>query len=193
MRPLDPIKQEKILQAVFVIAGRLGLSGVNISGISTESGVGVGSLYTYFNSKEELIQAAYSSVEYKITDFMFKDFYNNLTIKALLKQVYFNTLKYRLKHYNETVFIDQYIQSNYVQLNLGKQLKEFEVQNKPLYELIKRGQNEGIITRSDPFILINFINGSVRSSSNGIAQKLIPLKKANIDSCFDMVWKGITI
>ena len=122
---------------------------------------------------------------------MYKGYNADLPIRDSLKQIYINTLKYRLKHYNESVFIDQYIQSNYVQLNFVKQVKEFEEQNKPLYDLIKRGQSDGVITQLAPFTLISFINGAIRSSSNGIAQKLIPLKKQTIHACFDMVWKGI--
>ena len=193
MRPLDPIKQEKILQAVFVITGRQGLTGININAISKQSGVGVGSIYTYFNNKEELIQAAYSYAEEKVTAFIYKQYDPSSPVKESLKYIYINTLNYRLKHHNETVFIDQYISSNFVQLNLEKQVKEFELQNKPLYDLIARGQKDEIITdTATAFTIINFINGAIRSCANGVAQKLIPLKKDTIEACFLMAWKGIS-
>lgn len=191
MRPLDTAKQEKIISAVFTITGKNGLTGVNMSGISKEAGVSVGTLYTYFESKEQVIQAAYYSVEHRLTHKMYEGFDICEPIKKSLKRVYMNTLSYRLKHYDETVFIDQYIQSNYVQLNFSAQVKEFEEQNKPLYDLIKRGQDEGVFVNSVAFTMISFINGSIRSCSNGIVQKLIPLKKRSFEDCFNMAWKGI--
>ncbi|TDE11260.1 TetR/AcrR family transcriptional regulator [Dyadobacter psychrotolerans] len=192
MRPLDPIKQEKILQAVFTVTGTHGLAGISIAGISNAAGVGAGTLYTYFKSKEEIIQAAYSGVEDKMTQKMYEQFDIQIPVKQSLKKIYINMLNYRLNNYNETVFIDQYIQSNYIQLNFSKQMSEFEQQNKPMYDLLKKGQNEGIIKIQPPIILISFFDGAVRSCSNGIVQKLFPLTQQIIDDCFDFVWKGIT-
>ena len=192
MRPLDPIKHEKIIQAVFTATGTHGLAGVNIAGISSAAGVGTGTIYTYFKNKEEVVQSAYSSVEDKMTQQMYENFDIQDPVKQSLKKIYINMLNYRLKNYNETLFIDQYIQSNYIQLNFSKQMSEFEQQNKPLYDLLKKGQDEGIIKVQSPIILISFFDGAVRSCSNGIVQKLFPLTQQIIDDCFDFMWKGIT-
>lgn len=192
MRPLDPIKQEKIIRAVFILAGKHGLAGIHMNGISKEAGVGIGSLYTYFNSKEEVIQAAYASVENKLTQRLYEQFDIHLPVHDSLKKVFFNALKYRLRHYDETVFIDQYIQSNYVQLNFAKQLHEFERENQPLFDLLQKGQGEDIVIKYERFIMISFINSAVRSLSNGIIQKLIPLKKQVIEDSFNMLWKGVS-
>ncbi|MCF0056322.1 TetR/AcrR family transcriptional regulator [Dyadobacter sp. CY356] len=192
MRPLDPAKQEKIIQSVFEITGKHGLAGINIADISKAAGVGTGTLYTYFKNKEEIVQSAYSSVEDKMTEKMYERFDINLPVKQSLKLIYVNMLNYRLNHYNETVFIDHYIQSNYIQLNFSKQMAEYEQQNKPLYDLLKKGQNEGIIKNQAPIMLISFFDGAVRSCSTGIVQKLFPLTQQIIDDCFDLLWRGIT-
>ncbi|TDW51780.1 TetR family transcriptional regulator [Flavobacterium sp. 270] len=192
MKPLDPIKQERIIEAVFAIAGTQGIAGINIALISKEAGIGVGSIYTYFKNKEELIQAAFFSVEDKITKEMYAGFDIAIPVKISFKRIFMNTLKYRLRHYNQTVFIDQYIQSNYIQLNFDKQIKEFERKNSALYELINKGQKEGVLVKILPFTMICYIIGSIRSASNGMAQKYIPLKKQVIEECFNMMWKGIS-
>ncbi len=192
MRPLDPAKQEKIIQSVFEITGKYGLAGINIADISKAAGVGAGTLYTYFKNKEEIVQSAYSSVEDKMTQKMYEQFDINMPVKQSLKLIYINMLNYRLNHYNETVFIDQYIQSNYIQLNFSKQMSEYELQNKPLYDLLNKGQKEGIIKMQAPIVLISFFDGAVRSCSTGIVQKLFPLNQQIIDDCFDLLWRGIT-
>lgn len=192
MRPLDPAKQEKIIQSVFEITGKYGLAGINIADISKAAGVGAGTLYTYFKNKEEIVQSAYSSVEDKMTQKMYEQFDINMPVKQSLKLIYINMLNYRLNHYNETIFIDQYIQSNYIQLNFSKQMSEYELQNKPLYDLIKKGQTEGIIKTQAPIVLISFFDGAVRSCSTGIVQKLFPLNQQIIGDCFDLLWRGIT-
>ncbi len=192
MRPLDPDKREKILNSVYVLTGRQGLASVTISGISKTAGVAAGTLYIYFKNKEEVVQLAYAAVEDKMTRAMYRDFDINLPVRQSLKQIYINMLNYRLNHYDETVFIDQYQQSGYIQLNFSKQLAEYEKQNKPLYDLLEKGQREGIIKALDAIILISFFDGAVRSCSTGIIQKLFPLSQQLIDDCFDLVWRGIS-
>jgi len=191
MRPLDPEKREKILKSVYALTGKQGLASVNISGISKTAGIATGTLYTYFKNKEELVQLAYAAVEDKMTQEMYRDFDINVPIRQSLKQIYINMLNYRLKNYDETVFIDQYVQSRYIQINFSKQLAEYEIQNKPLYDLLEKGQQEGIIKALDAIILISFFDGAVRSCSTGIIQKLFPLSQQLIDNCFDMVWRGM--
>ncbi|KAF2326630.1 TetR/AcrR family transcriptional regulator [Flavobacterium ginsenosidimutans] len=192
MRPLDPDKREKILNSAYVLTGRQGLASVTISGISKTAGVAAGTLYIYFKNKEEVVQLAYAAVEDKMTQAMYRDFDINLPVRQSLKQIYINMLNYRLNHYDETVFIDQYQQSGYIQLNFSKQLAEYEKQNKPLYDLLEKGQREGIIKALDAIILISFFDGAVRSCSTGIIQKLFPLSQQLIDDCFDLVWRGIS-
>ncbi|KFF04090.1 TetR/AcrR family transcriptional regulator [Flavobacterium reichenbachii] len=192
MRPLDPDKREKILNSVFVLTGKQGLASVTVSGISKTAGIATGTLYIYFKNKEEIVQLAYAAVEDKMTQAMYRDFDINIPIKQSLKQIYINMLNYRLKNYDETVFIDQYQQSGYIQLNFSKQLAEYEKQNKPLYDLLQKGQQEGIIKALDAIILISFFDGAVRSCSTGIIQKLFPLSQQLLDDCFDMIWRGMS-
>ncbi|WP_427873668.1 TetR/AcrR family transcriptional regulator [Flavobacterium sp. MMS24-S5] len=192
MRPLDPDKREKILKSVYVLTGKQGLASVTISGISKTAEVAAGTLYIYFKNKEEVVQLAYAAVEDKMTQAMYRDFDINIPVRQSLKKIYINMLNYRLNHYDETVFIDQYQQSGYIHLNFSKQLAEYEKQNKPLYDLLEKGQREGIIKALDAIILISFFDGAVRSCSTGIIQKLFPLSQQLIDDCFDLVWRGIS-
>lgn len=192
MRPLDHFKKDKILKSVCTLTGKQGLASVTISGISKTAGIAAGTLYIYFKNKEEVVQLAYAAVEDKMTQAMYCDFDINLPIKQSLKKIYINMLNYRLNNYDETVFIDQYQQSTYIQLNFSKQLAEYEKQNKSLYDLLKKGQQEGIIKEIDAIILISFFDGAVRSCSTGIIQKLFPLNQQLIDDNFDMIWRGMS-
>ncbi|MCR4031432.1 MULTISPECIES: TetR/AcrR family transcriptional regulator [Flavobacterium] len=191
MRPLDPDKREKILKSVYTLTGKQGLASVNIAGISKTAGIAAGTLYIYFKNKEELVQLAYVAVEDKMAQAIYRDFDISLPLRQSLKQIYINMLNYRLNNYDETLFIDQYQQSGYIQLNFSKQLAEYERQNKPLYDLLKKGQQEGIIKLVDVIILISFFDGAVRSCSTGIMQKLFPLNQQLVDDNFDMIWRGM--
>jgi AcrR family transcriptional regulator len=192
VKPLDPVKEETIIRTVFSIAGKQGIGGINMHDISREANVGVGTLYTYFKSKDEIIQVSYARTEQQMAENMYKEFDIKLPLKESFRQIYLNAFHYRLKHYNETVFMDQYIQSNYKKTNLAKLVHRFEQQNQPLYDLLRKGQKEGIFIRTDHFTLIIFILGAIRASTNGIKDRLIPLNKQTINQVFQMIWKAIT-
>lgn len=191
MKPLDPLKRKNILNAVCSIAGRKGLAGIGIKEISIQAKLGASSIYTYFSGKEAVIEAAFSYAELNLTTMMFRDLDTKAPVKKSLAKIYYNALKYRLKHYDETVFIDQYMQSNYVQIDLARQFKEYEAQHLPLYTVIKKGQGEGILKNLPPFLLINYFLGVVRSTSIGMLQKVIPLTKKNITDSFNLAWGGL--
>lgn len=193
MKPLDPLKEERILKAVITISGTHGLEGVNITTISKLARVSVGSIYTYFEKKEDIIQATYASVEGRFTDAMFEAFDLQVPVKHSLKRIFVNALKYRLLHPDETIFIDQYVQSRYVQHKLQQQLALYQQQHEPLYNLLIKGQQEGILANGDLFAMTNFFNGSVRSFANCILQKLLVNNAKNTDQFFTMVWKGMSL
>lgn len=192
VKPLDPIKEERIIQAVFAITGRKGLAGIHITEISKEAGVGVGTLYTYFEGKEAIIQAAYFRVENQLSLKMYEQFDAGLPVRDSLKKLYINMLHYRLKHYDENVFLDQYEHSNYVQLNFDTQIDHFREQNKLFYSLLKRGQEEGAIVKLGHRVIICFLLGSVRELARCIFQKMLPLNKRAIEDNFNMAWKAIS-
>ncbi|PUZ22126.1 transcriptional regulator, TetR family [Chitinophaga costaii] len=193
MKPLDPSKRVRIINAVYRIVGKNGLAGVNIKSISTESGLATGSIYTYFSNKEDIIQASYLHSEHSMSAQIYQGLDIRDPVKRSLYAIYFNTLKYRLKHYNEIVFADQYLQSNYVQLNLEKAFKDYEEQHAPLYEVFRKGQQEGLFVNQSLFLMSNFFMGAVRSASIGMLQNVLKVSRENVESSFTMAWKGICL
>lgn len=57
-RRLDPERQEAILTAILDQAAERGPSAINIKQVAGHAGVSVGSLYTYFNNREGLLNFA---------------------------------------------------------------------------------------------------------------------------------------
>lgn len=192
MRLQDPLKREEIIQAVYTIVGRQGLAGISILGLTKETGLSVGAMYTYFKNKEEVIQAAYASAGDQFFVEVYEGLDLSLPIRHVTNNLLFRMLRFKLKHHDETVFTDQYTRSGYLQLNYEEQLQHFNLQNKPLYDLISRGIAEGIFRQTDAPVLISFIYGTVGTLANAIIQKYLPLKKQVIQENFQMIWNGIT-
>ena len=67
-RRLDPQRQEAILQAILDEAADRGPSAVNIKQVAERAGVSVGSLYTYFPSREGMLTFAVQMCVRLVTD-----------------------------------------------------------------------------------------------------------------------------
>lgn len=57
----QPATRRKLIDAAYALMSRKGIEGSTIAEIITEAGVGVGSFYNHFTSKEELAQAVFST------------------------------------------------------------------------------------------------------------------------------------
>lgn len=192
MKPLDPTKEESILNAVYNIAGKHGLVGINITAISKEAGVSVGTIYTYFENKENLIQKAFFHIKDQFTQFIYRDFDFELPVKESLKKIYRNLLNYRLKFNNEITFIEQYYQSKYIHINVDEYFDFFHEHNKMVYDLFKKGQQQGVIAEDINIeLLVAFITNAIFGLSNVILKKAVPMNDKNLEDYFELIWTGL--
>lgn len=189
MKPLDLGKREKLLKNVYGLVGALGLAGVTVAKLCKVSGLGVGSFYTYFASKEELLQDAYKELAARNAAQVYADINLHGDLKSIVFEIFFKALANRLRNHDEALFADQYIQSNLVQVNKGEQLANFKSQNVMFFSIMKaialRATDEEI------FLMVNFFDGAIRSASNVFWQKLVPLNRKNIIHYYEMAYDGL--
>jgi TetR/AcrR family fatty acid metabolism transcriptional regulator len=70
MSPLqkDPFKAEAIIRAAIHVFARDGLERGKIADIATEAGIGKGTVYEYFNSKDEIFEAIVDTIMGDVVD-----------------------------------------------------------------------------------------------------------------------------
>ena len=61
MKPKDDEKLAAIAKAAFALVEKVGLSGLTMADIARAAGIATGTLYVYYSSKDELINALYRS------------------------------------------------------------------------------------------------------------------------------------
>lgn len=190
MKPLDISKKKKLIHNVYSLVGSVGLAGVTVAELCKASGLGVGSFYTYFAGKDELLQEAYKELAARNAAEVYADINLHADLKSIVFEIFFKALANRLRNHDEAVFADQYIQSNLVQLNKEEQLANFRKQNEMFFAIMKaivpkRASDEEI------FLMVNFFDGAIRSASNVFWQKLVPLNRKNIIHYYEMAFSGL--
>ena len=106
-------KRTAILEAALNLIAVHGFHGAPTSKIAREAGAGVGSIYRYFQSKEDLIHELFNHLTDKASQDILMDFDPLAPIKEQYMQLSSSTFLYLIKNPKEFAFMEQYFNSPY--------------------------------------------------------------------------------
>ncbi len=180
-------KKERIMEAAIHLIVRCGEYGSPMSLISKEAGTGMGTIYNYFSSKEELINDCMvyirnkQAAEVKITveDGMIK----HQILEFFRKNTYF-----LLNNPHYFFFLDQYHFSPIIREEV--RMKSFEYYS-PLYVVGMDAVKKGIIKDMPGVELYNFCLGGLRNCISFTLYYNLEINDSLIDRHLSLVWDAI--
>jgi AcrR family transcriptional regulator len=87
-RPKSEGKRNAILDAATRVFAERGLTAAPTSEISKEAGVAEGTLFTYFKTKDDLINALYREIKLELADAMMSGFPRKKSVRTRLRHVW---------------------------------------------------------------------------------------------------------
>ena len=87
-RPKSEDKRNAILDAATRLFAERGLAAAPTSEISSLAGVAEGTLFTYFGTKDELINSLYRELKLELADAMMSDFPRKTIVRTRLRHVW---------------------------------------------------------------------------------------------------------
>src|SRR5712675_1273665 len=97
-RPKSENKRNAILDAATRVFAERGLTAAPTSEISRQAGVAEGTLFTYFKTKDELINALYREIKLELADAMMSDFPRKKNVRTKLQQVWDRYVNWGIAH-----------------------------------------------------------------------------------------------
>jgi len=188
MKPRDEQKIEQIFAATVLLVAKNGLVGVTISDIAKEAGIATGTLYIYFAGKDELIRALFIKLKESLAHDYLSGYHAEEPFKVGFKKVWMNILDSKIKRFDENVFVEQCYRSPFISEQIKRQTEQMLL---PLFNLIERGKNEGLIKLFDTFLLLTYMVGSITELVNLSKYSGEDLKKETIESAFLLCWDGL--
>ena len=88
MRPKSEDKRNAILDAATRLFAERGLTAAPTSEISKQAGVAEGTLFTYFKTKDDLINALYRQIKLELADAMMSEFPRKKNVRTRLRHVW---------------------------------------------------------------------------------------------------------
>jgi TetR/AcrR family transcriptional regulator, repressor of fatR-cypB operon len=104
-----------ILRAALQMFSDQGFHGVAMSALARKAGVGVGSIYRYFETKEALIHALYRDIKTQMHDGMLQNYEVAKPYRARFEQIAGDLIRYGLAQPLEFNYAVQYAYSPYLQ------------------------------------------------------------------------------
>src|ERR1700679_353736 len=106
-RPRSEDKRNAILDAATRLFAERGLTAAPTSEISKLAGVAEGTLFTYFKTKDDLINALYREIKLELADAMMSDFPRRAGIRERLQHVWNRYLAWGIKNPSQHKVLQQ--------------------------------------------------------------------------------------
>jgi len=188
-RPKSEDKRNAILDAATRLFAERGLAGAPTSEISRRADVAEGTLFTYFETKDDLINSLYREIKLELADAMMSDFPRKKNVRARLRHVWDRYVNWGIANPAQRKVLAQLVVSDI----LTKDSRE--AGNAPFVEIqtMIRDAIEQHVFRDDlPVELVSKSLGAMAEAT----MDLIGAHPANAnkyrDSGFVMFWAGIT-
>lgn len=188
-RPKSEDKRNAILDAATRLFAERGLAAAPTSEISKLAGVAEGTLFTYFGTKDELINSLYRELKLELADAMMSDFPRKKNVRTRLRHVWDRYVRWGFAHPRQYKALAQLRVSEV----LTKESREAGSAPFVEFQIMIRDGIEGRIFRND--LLVELIT----KSFGALVEATIDLtvsnpSKANRyrDGGFQMLWAGIT-
>jgi AcrR family transcriptional regulator len=187
-RPKSEDKRHAILDAATRLFAERGLTASPTSEISKQAGVAEGTLFTYFRTKDDLINALYREIKLELADAMMSDFPRKKNVRTRLQHVWDGYVNWGVANAEQRRVLAQ------LQVSGMLSKESIEAGSAPFVEMYNaiRDAIERHILRADlPIELISKTMAALAEAT----MDLIVLKPARANKYrnggFEIYWAGI--
>ena len=120
-------KEERLIRAAMKLFVEYGFEKSSTAQISKEAKVATGTLYNYFESKEELISKTYLYVKQRMIKASLEQLDPKADIRDKFKQVWFSLIQWGFENRYESKFLERFYGSTYID---KEAVEEAKINNK---------------------------------------------------------------
>ncbi len=184
-------KREDIIHAAMTLIAEQGFYGAPMSLIAEKAGVGVGSIYRYFENRDVLIKTIYKEEEEKLVAFLLEKYPYGHPVKECFFHIGAGVIDYFTQNPMDFKFSEQFHNSPYGEANRRDRIFASTDQPDIFMELYERGRSMQVLKNIPPAIFFNLmfapIIWSVRDHILGMVKLDESLARLIVGSCWDSV------
>jgi AcrR family transcriptional regulator len=188
-RPKSEDKRNAILDAATRLFAERGLTAAPTSEISEKAGVAEGTLFTYFRTKDDLINALYREIKLELADAMMSDFPRKKKIGTRMRHVWDRYVNWGIAHPKQRKVLGQLTVSEV----LTKESRD--AGSAPFVEfqaMIRDAIEQGLFRNDVPVELISRSLAALVETTIDLTASNPSKAKHYRNSGFQMFWSGVT-
>lgn len=167
-----------------------GIQGTPMSQVVKTSGVAVGTIYHYFSSKEEILNALYLHLKEDFGQALTKNFNPEVYYQSTFEQIWSNLYQYYCDNELAFQFSEQIAHS--VVITAETRLKG-EIYYLPILEFFQTGIDEKILREMDLRLMTNLIYGNVITAVHLTISGDLIMTNERLASCIASSWDSIKL
>jgi AcrR family transcriptional regulator len=188
-RPKSEDKRNAILDAATRLFAERGLAASPTSEISKLAGVAEGTLFTYFGTKDELINSLYREIKLELADAMMSDFPRKKNVRSRMRHVWDRYVRCGIANPKQRKVLGQLLVSEV----LTKESRAAGSAPFVEFQTMIRDGIEGRVFRNDlPVELISKSFGALVEAAIDLTVSNPSKANKYQESGFQMLWAGIT-
>lgn len=187
------LKQDKrtlILESTLELLTENGFHGTPISIIAERAGVGAGTIYRYFQNKEELINELFTEIKRRVIKAMLEDYREEGTYKERFKHLWRNLIKYCISNPMEFHFVEQY---RYAPFMKNSTREETYIILAPIMQFFIESKRAGAMKDLPLFTIIALLYGPIVSLSKLHIDSNQTLTEEKIDQASEACWDSVAL
>lgn len=187
-------KRVMIIDAAVRLFEQDGFWNTTTANISKEAGIATGTLFRYFETKEQLIEGLFLELKQEVADYMYDNTDNQLPVRERLRSIWNCYVSWNLTNPGKFLILEQLEVASRISNSVHNQVVDM---NQYTVNVLLAGIKEGVIGDYPIEFLANFMGSS---STNVIKQVLSnsgnyrtkAKREKLVETGFEVFWKGIS-
>lgn len=188
MRIKDDKKEQTIVQTTVSLINKIGFANISMSKIAKSAGVSSSTLYTYFESKEDMLVKVYTKIKMQMLIAGQKDIDPKDPIQVSVWKFCENIVSFMQEHPDYFLFLEQ---SNNAPVISDAAMDEIHMVNSKLYAIFIDGIKQGLLKDAAPEILVGFCFYPITQIYKDSCQFHSDTVNIDFDLIFQMCWDAI--
>jgi AcrR family transcriptional regulator len=181
-------KKTLILETTLELISENGFHGTPISMIAEKAGIGAGTIYRYFENKEDLINELFKEIKRRVMQAMLADYNENRSFKIRFKHLWMNLIHYFMEHPMAFQFIEQHRYASY----MSKLTREesFMIMS-PVMMFFIEAKREKAMKDLPVYTIISLSYGPITSLAKLQIDHQQQLSEERIEQAADACWDAV--
>ncbi len=184
----DPEKEAAILDAALFLFAERSFHGTAVPDIAARAGVGTGTIYRYFASKEELVNVLYRVWKTRLAAMLLDEFPEDAPPREQFRAFWRRTARFADVYPLAFRFLELHHHTAY----LDEENRKIEARLlKPVHQFLDKTRNAGVTRPLSPVVILSLIWGAFVGLVKAASLGHLKLTPEVLDAAEDLCWDAI--